>query len=400
MEIRIEDIEDGMIVDRPIRTENNKAIILNRGAMLNNAIIEKLDRIGIKYIDVALTQEQELALEADKGVNATIPNQLTKEIEEAVKTFNMSKLVDCAKTLVQTILKNPDFKYDLADYKDKRDLISHCIRTASFSVLVADYYNDTLNDFISNIAIRGKCKIDLESLAVASILHDIGKLCKDKNILDKIIASQGSLSNFFPEIQNINLSEYNDKYASIYSYLLLKDNNSLTPDNKITILLSNEAENGSGPLKPPLSYLTSRQNFVYASKIIKLCSMYDEELEKAIVCKQPLENILAKLDYSASNGILNKELEKLFIEYVPIYSPGSKVKLSDGRYAIVEQSFIGRIYMCKPIVRTIPENELIDLREQTSLTIQEICGNETSFLKIANEHVPTSNQEIGVQQKR
>ena len=196
------------------------------------------------------------------------------------------------------------------------------------------------------------------------------------------------------------MNNYSDEFSAIYSYLLLCNNKVISPDIKMMILLSNESDNGKGPLELPEKTLNSRQNFVFGAKIIKLCSMYDEELEQIISQNESLENISSKLDFNAVNNVVNNELEELFIEHVPLYSKGVKVKLSNDKYAIVEESFYGRMFVSKPLVRTIPDNEFIDLRNELSLTIEEICKEEISFLEIVNKQLNGMEEEISRMQKK
>ena len=66
----------------------------------------------------------------------------------------------------------------------------------------------------------------------------------------------------------------------------------------------------------------------------------------------------------------------------------------------VEESFYGRMFVSKPLVRTIPDNEFIDLRNELSLTIKEICKEEISFLEILNKQLNGMEEEISRMQKK
>jgi hypothetical protein len=394
MKFEIGNVKPGMVTADAIMKENNPTIILNANVTLTEKMIEALKKNGIKYIDIALTKEQQCAYVIKKGVNNTISSKLEEDAKNSIKNFNTSKIIQNAQLMISSILESDSFEYDLAKYKIPSDIFAHSVRTASFAIILAKFYNDSLNSFILDNTVLKKCTINLESIAVAAMLHDIGKLCKDKTILEKILKTNNSLSKFFPGIKDINLENYDENYSSIYSYLLLNQNSLLKPDIKMMVLLSNETENGKGPLKPSEQYLKSRQNFIFGSKIIKLCSIYDDELNKMISSNEPLENISSKLDYLAVNDIVNDELEKLFITHIPLYSKGIKIKLSDGRFAVVEESFHNRMYICRPIVRTIPDNEIIDLRQEYTITIKEICSDEVSFMDLVNRQIQDMEQEL------
>lgn len=393
VKIPIDIVKAGMILRYPIFKEDSKAMILNSGIELTDKLINKLNDLDIKIIDIKLTPEQELAYEADKGVITTISPNIMKDSKKAIKNFDTEEIIKNSKLLTASILNNDLFNYNLADYKEIYDIFSHSVRVASFSTLLAKYYNDSLESFV-NPTLLNKCKINLEHIATAAMLHDIGKLCKNEKILKKIASINSNFSRIFPAIEKKNLSIYNEEFSSIYSYLLLCNNKQIDSNIKMMILLSNEAENGQGPLELNENYRNSRQNFIFGSKIIRLCSMYDEELYKMINQNESLENISSKLDYYAVNKIINNELEQLFMNHVPLYSKGVKVKLSNDKYAIVEESFHGRMFISKPLVRTIPDNELIDLRNELSITIKEICKDEISFLEIVNKQINSMEEEL------
>lgn len=389
MRFGIDYVKPGMIVATPIINKNN-SMILNSNVILTDRIIEGLKKNDIEYIDINLTKEQESAYIADQGVQSTISKQLNDDTKNSIRNFNTAEIIKNAQLMTTSIIGTDKFKYSLSEYKQSADIFSHSTRTAAFAVLVAKFYNDSIDSTE---------KLDLQSIAIAAMLHDIGKLCKNETILNKVLAIPTVLNQKYPIVNNFSLNKYDDEYSSIYSYLLLSRNPLLKPDIKMMVLLSNENENGQGLLQPGKMYTDSKQNFVIGSKIIRICSMYDDELKQTIDENKPLENISAKLDYYAANNIINENLEKLFIEHVPLYSNGVKVKLSDGRYAIIEESFHGRLFICRPIVRTIPDGEMIDLRSSLNVTIQEICNDEISFLEIVNRQIETMEQELSEKNK-
>lgn len=395
MRFDIENVKPGMIVASPIYKQNNLIAILNSDVVLTETTIERLKQNGIKHIDIKLSKEQEMAYIADKGVEGTISNELKVEARESIASFNTNKILQSAQKMTTSIIGSKDFKYSLSEYKETADIFSHSIRVASFAVLLAKFYNDSLKiDPNVTDEIYSEKRVDLESIAAAAMLHDIGKLCINKSILEKVLSTHSVIYDIFPALKEIDLSNYDDKYCSIYSYLLLNEHISLKSEIKMMILLSNENENGKDSLKQGEKYTKSTQSFVIGSKIIRLCSMYDDELKQTIEQNTPLENISAKLDFYATNNIVNEGLEKLFIEHIPLYSTGVKVKLSNGQFAIVEESFRGRMFICRPIVRTIPDGQIIDLRQELALTVQEICSDEISFYDIVNRQIETMEMEL------
>ena len=101
------------------------------------------------------------------------------------------------------------------------------------------------------------------------------------------------------------------------------------------------------------------------------------------------------------NGLLDKDLTDLFINHVPLYSVGIKVKLSDGRIGQVIETYTESINNYKPKVRIIPGGEIIDLRNFNNLTVKEICDNSLSFNELVIRQIIDMNNEItNIEQKR
>ena len=90
-------------------------------------------------------------------------------------------------------------------------------------------FNDSLEENVDQTELE-KMKINLENIATAAMIHDIGKLCKDKELLQRALSVKKYLVKSFPAINDLDLENYNDNYSSIYSCLLLFGNTSLSPD--------------------------------------------------------------------------------------------------------------------------------------------------------------------------
>ena len=293
-------------------------------------------------------------------------------------TQDFRGLVSSARDILTAILNTDEFSYSLKYYKKVNDMFSHSIKVSAFATILAKHYNDTLSSFITDPTTKKKCEINIQSISVAALLHDIGLICNQEENLkalkdkkDKIFTS--AITNKFKGILDVPYDKFSKSYMPVYSYALIA-NSDIPADIKMMILLSGEPEDLTGPLKVDSSYITSRQNFVYAAKIIRLCSEYDDTLQEVIKKNYSLENVVARLDFKAENKELNLELEKLFTNHVPLYSKGVVVKLSDGRKAIVTESFTGKVNIYRPLVMDIESKELIDLRKEKSLTIKQIIG--------------------------
>lgn len=385
MNFDINNVKPGMVLDKPIIGLNTT--MLNTGMVLTTTIIKRLKKLGIKTINISLPYNKSSYYIYNQNVETTIDKDLINKTRNALVNFDIKNILDNSKNIVSTIINSQDFKYDLSEYKKNDDIFSHSIRVASFSIILAKIYNEYLNNIIPDSNARQKYMIDLNTISTAALLHDIGKICKNDEMLKKITDIPDNLKSHFKGIMDTPLDKYDDNFYSIYSYSLLNEKQDIIPDIKLMILLSGETENEKGPLKAPISYTQNRYNFVFGAKIIHLCDMYDRALKNCIENNESLENVIAKLSQEAMTGGVNKELENLFINNVPFYSVGTKVKLSNGSYAIVKESFVGRYDTYRPIVLTKPDYKEIDLRNETTITIKEICSNDTSFQDLVDHQI-------------
>ena len=159
-------------------------------------------------------------------------------------------------------------------------------------------------------------------------------------------------------------------------------------------LLVDENDIEKGPLQATKEFMNKKHSYFTAAKMIRLCSFYDDILKLIIENDYTLENVPALLEAFGARKILDKDLTQLFINHIPLYSVGIKVKLSDGRLAVVVKTFTEHLNNYKPIVRVIPTNELIDLRKTNSLTISQICSEEIAYDElVASQIIGSNNNE-------
>lgn len=112
-----------------------------------------------------------------------------------------------------------------------------------------------------------------------------------------------------------------------------------------------------------------------AAKVIALCYTYDTVLEEVIRdnLPNPMENVLAVIDYGVKNGNFSHKAYKLFMDNILIYAPGTKVILTNGERATVIGN--NRTFPSRPKVsldNADDKKNLIDLSETTNITIKQI----------------------------
>ncbi len=384
MKIDIDDLKVGTILEKNIERQDG-TLILNKGTLLTQGIIERLKKMnGIRCSESELLEIEE--------VDETVELELRDDTENALKEFldnpsvsNMEKIEENTKKIVEAIENSEDPQYDLEMYLQKvNDISCHSVRVACFSILLAKMYNDSLK------IIGGNRLIDLNDIALAAVLQDIGKIYKEDNEkLERLekVPNIDVIEKICPGIKDLPLDKYDENYSSVYSYCVVGGMENVNSATKLMLLFSGEPENGDGCLKVPTQVTKKRNDFIYGAKIIRVCNVYDNAMQQAINNNNSLEEVVSELGYDARNGIINDEIQNLLINKVKLYPVKTRVRLSNGEIAVVKQSRVGQQDSYKPVVCTRPyPGRMIDLKETTNITIQSIVSKEL-FKKLVKQQI-------------
>lgn len=413
MYVDVDHLREGMIVNETVFL--GKASFISSGMILTNQLIDRLKKhkdllehnvlkVSIKMLPIH--EQHQLAKELEwnqNNINTSIDSEIKKEIKETLKevtqfTNKPVELVQkCATTITNALYFNqfkivnektkekawvPNLEYNLEEYEGQNDIYEHSFRVAQFAVVVAAAYNLKQDRFGNKKEI-----INLEKIATAALLHDYGLRYQDSTAMKNL--SNYQISNYLQKCYDIDpeilKKPYDEKNSPIYSFI------SLPLDNTITnmILYSKENDNGTGPLKTKKDTIVSSNNVKMASRIISLCSLYDDILKQAINNgiggqNMNLENVSAVMDYAAENGLVDKELMDIFYDNIPLYSVGTRILLSDGRYGRVVKRTTGKIISAKPTIITT-DGDIIDLSNAPlNLTIQRIVTKNEKLSNLVN----------------
>lgn len=216
------------------------------------------------------------------------------------------------------------------------------------------HHNATYNHCINVSLYATACGIglgmqqkELQDLATAAMLHDIGKTMIDTSILDK----PGKLTDEERAIIN--------KHPQI-GYDMLYGNPGISAATRAGVLLHHENEDGSGYPKG-----LSGNEIPLIAKIIHVADVYD-----ALCSKRAYKD-----DYQASESIeflmshcgtmFDLHVVETFLKYLVLYPVGCDVELSDGRIARVIKNRAESVQ--RPIVMT--NHETIDMLKVLNITI-------------------------------
>lgn len=330
--VRINNITPGMVTARSISNESGNLLLAANHTITNTNIkqIRALGYTGIyvydKYSEYESYDEFITQQERDQAVNA-------------LKTINIDKILFYTNKIVNEMLERDELLLDLQDMRTHHDATyNHCVNVSLYATACG-------------IGL-GMNQKDLNDLATAAMLHDIGKNAIDVSILDKpgqLTDEERLLINKHPQ----------------FGYNMLYNNPEISAAARAGVLLHHENEDGSGYPKG----LTG-DSIPLIAKIIHVADVYD-----ALCSKRAY-----KEDYNASESIeflmshcgtmFDLHVVEVFLKYLVLYPVGCDVELSDGRIARVIKNRAESVQ--RPIVMV--DNETIDLLDVLNITILKEAG--------------------------
>lgn len=375
--------KEGLVLDQDFTL--NGALLFPKGTELTEENLDKLKNyLFRKEIDLNLVQlsvtlknkvpNLDIAIELnhdtteetiDKNMQQSIESIL-KEIEEVKNTDlpkYLRKLESCVEIITETILRNNNFSYSLANYKENSSY-NDVINIVSFSIQLAKNYKPGLD------------KTTIKNIATAGLLTKYGQKYSDKN--DEIQKLKFN-DAFIKHTNEYDVKDnYKEEYQTSYAYSTFKG---LLSNSTLMILL--DSTKGINEVKK------NDTNTYVGSRILHLATLYNEVLKEAIYDKNiRLDEINNILKMAVNSKNISIEERMLLVNSIPLYSKNERVLLSDGRYGIIKEngkkSYQTTELCDKPIIKIInSENkeEIIDLNGDF-VYIEDIIGkNEKINLK-------------------
>lgn len=333
--VNIENIEPGMLVGQTIFDNNNRRLIL-KDKQLTEFSINKLKEMGFFHVYI----EDKIG---DELINTDIiSEELKLKMSDDLQKLNISSTIENAKNIVKEVYKNHSDVFDSFDVRNRNNYIyRHSIMVSEIAV-----------------AIGKKLDLNMEKLnglAIAALFHDLGKLCINKEMLNKIKTDHKEIV-------------YQERMHPLYAYSLLSDVPEITPTVRNAILFHHKNEDGSGfPEK------LNMPNHIYF-KILHVADAYDNLISsKNLNPADALEYL-----YANSGVLYNKEVLEAFKECIPIYPRGVEVILSNGLSGIVIDNTSDK---ARPKIKLDVSygNVIFDLSKYLDVTIKEV--------KISNDNL-------------
>lgn len=292
----VKHLEPGMVLAKPIIGETGN-ILLNAKNVISQTTLKRIINMGYQgaYIDLPVFD--------DITVDDIISNDLRHSAFEALKDFDIPRAVQLAKKIVQELKYKEVLKMDLLDIKnDKNYVYKHSISVCIFSVVIGITY--------------GMNEEQLENLAVAGLLHDIGKFeIKKKVLYSKNLYNQKEMDEM--------------KKHPVLAYETLQEYGMVSSVSRNSVLFHHENLDGTGYYK-----ITEEKLGVFP-RILRIADTYDSltALKKYRDAQAPAQAI----EYLMANAgtLFDKDIVRLFVQKFPMYPVGFAVKLSNDEIGVI-----------------------------------------------------------------
>ena len=349
------ELEIGMRICEDV-LDSKKRLVVPEGTIVNAEILNRLDTFSIMEVavDTEIDTIPEMEDLLDLVAEAAADNQnfsffepehstdinVDQNLLDSIAQYHTNMDVDNVLGTVQRLLchcKDSMKVFDILHEMEHSDEITY-----QHSVKVT-LIGQTLGKWL------GLSSDDLEQLALAGMLHDIGKMCIPPEILNK----KGKLTKEEFEIV---------KTHGIKGYEIIKDMD-LDVRVKETCLMHHERCDGTGyPLK------VKQERISQFAKIIAIADVYEAMTSVRSYRKNfcPFDVI----QLFESEGLYKYEPHFImtFLNNIVSSYLNTNVRLTDGR--IGEIVMINKHCLYKPVVRV--DNDFLDLSRQFVVKIAEV----------------------------
>lgn len=338
------DIMDSILADDVYTRGGN--MIIPSDTLISDHIIKKLKAfrvervtiyrshsvLGNEYLsDMSLSASQKKYIEDVNATKAILRDlAIGKELNfDNVKTItgniyerlgDVSSIIEC----INSIKVADQYTY------------SHSVNVAVYAMLLGKWMNLS--------------RLQIKDLAMAGLLHDIGK----SKISTEIINKKGPL----------NESEFDIvKRHPIYGYDIIKNIAEISMEVKRAVILHHEKENGTGY---PFGILGNKKN-LYA-KIITAADIFDAITSERVYKEKQTPFSAFKEMEKIGYDIVDPKVMGVMFDNMPRYYIGSKVKLDNGE--IGEVVYVPSSCAYAPVVKI--NEDFVDFAKEKEALISEL----------------------------
>lgn len=319
-----------MILGRPIY-DAKKRILLAQGQRIHHKLLERLDQIGISYLFIEDYESKGITLEEMMDIPTwldviTIVQNFFDSMQSK-KPLPFKEVLFASGKLIREILSRPVVApIPTSAIASELKLYAHSVNVAILSLQIGKK--------------MGYSELQLRDLAVGALLHDIGKVVTENN-------HQHPEAGFeiLRKIREMNLLSAHIAYQH------------------------HETLDGQGfPRK------IKGEAFHPYAQICSLANEYEHMIsdDKSLEPYEALEFLMTLSDKAFSIQFL-----QAFIKAIPLYLPGTKIRLSNGEQAIVTR--IQENFQ-RPYVRYSSNSQEISLVDHPNIVIQKAIKEKASAM--------------------
>ncbi len=339
--IPLRDCMPGMLVAEAIRNLDNGLVYVGENQELTIEAIETLKNLHIDNVKIYVnTWDNVWKITKDTKQNYQV---CTDNVQKLLSRISATEVVDYSAF--------KEVKAQMEECFSDNYKIIGCINLFKYADTYT--YTHSINVALLSMLIGKWMKYGeqmIESLLIAGLLHDIGKMKIDSKILnkpDKLTESE------FEEI----------KQHPRYSYELLQNNKDISLDVKIGILMHHEKMDGSG-----YPYGVYSENINDVAKVLAVADVYDAMISERPYQKKHSPFDVMQLMQEGVFGKLDTKILLTFLTNIATYYIGTYVLLNTGQ--IGEVVAINPACVYRPIIKV--QNDYIDLYTNRSINIIEL----------------------------
>lgn len=329
--IKTADLKSGNILAHTVYKTNGH-ILIKTNTVLTPFLLRKLTMLGFPGIYVYDPDE------SDTTLKMALDEQTRIRAAVHLMNIDIDKCIYIANDIVQQVLNMKDVAaevnrisgYDLCTWTHSVDVCTYAVMCG-----VAMHYSDK----------------DLKELSQAALLHDVGKIMVNLNIINK----PTKLTN--------------DEYAIIknhpeYGYDIVRKNKSFSESVCDAIYEHHENEDGTGyPRGIKGNEIHQYAKIIHAVDVYEACTAI-RPYKKPMNPADAIENLMAGYGKSFDTHVID-----VLRSIIVLYPVGRQVLLSDGRIGTVMEN--RREALQRPLIR-VSSGTYVDLIQTLNITILKI----------------------------
>ena len=352
-EVDVVNLQEGMTLEYDV-LGNNDIVLLTRGTVLNNHMIEKLIISNIYYVAIKdINNQQDILLNESNTNKPTLSDHkliqgYTTCVEKYINIFNevalgkklqVEGIGESVGELIHETLKYNNVLGRLREIETSDDYTyKHSINVCVLSTMIGKW-----------MGYKGK---KLRALSMAALLHDIGKAKIPSDILNK----KGKLT-----LEEFDIA----KKHAVIGYKILEENNNISTDICLGVLQHHERMDGSG-----YSMGVKGDKIHEYGRIIAVADIYDAMTSTRVYKEKESPFIVAELIADNSFKELDPRVSNCFLYHISKYYVGTIVKLNSGE--VGEIMFVNKEVPTKPLVKV--QDRFIDLMREKNYQIIEVIS--------------------------